>query len=393
MIGPFGDLSVLLQRLDRKLETKSAYADLRNLRGLARVLTGDLSGARDDFEAALHVNPDYSVARFNLAWLHVDHGDTAAGGGLAAAVARPLPEEWRTQLTQLEAVRHAGADAVLDALVVPEQPSAWFELQRLWLLLAAGRTLEAEAQVQRIATRDGDLPSLLHTAGVLQRNRPDAAALATWARAYSGNPHLAALCHAASDLALAEGRVEESAQHLAWGVALSLDLGAYWIAIGTQHDARGEERAALVAMRRAVQVDPQRVAARVAFGFLLAARAQAEEAIAELEAAARLAPRYADVRYQLGLLYAEVHRSDAAESHLRAALAVHPDYVLAKLALGCLLEARGRDAEALELLQQVRRAGLHSSDLEQRLAVVHDRLGHPIQARRARARARAAARR
>jgi tetratricopeptide (TPR) repeat protein len=391
MTGPFGDLTALVQHLDRRLDSQPAYADLRNQRGVARVLTGDVGGARDDFEAALKSNPDYGVARFNLAWLHIEHGDRAAGG-LATAVARQLPEAWRAHLAQLEAVRHGGVDAVLSNLVVPSDSSPWFDLQRLWLLVRAGRHADAEAQAQRIAARDADLPSLLHVAGILQRNRADARALAVWADAYRGNPHVASLCHAAADCAAAAGRLEDSRRHLAWGAALSLDLGAYWIAIGTQHDSRGEERAALVAMRRAVQVDPDRIAARVAFGFLLAARSQAEEAIAELEAAVRLAPNYADVRYQLGLLYAEVQRSDAAEAHLRAALAVHPGYVLAKLALGCLLEARGRDAEALQLLQQVRQSGLRSSDLEQRLAVVHERLGHPIQARRARARARAASR-
>ena len=391
MIAPFGELDALLLHLDRRLEAQPAYADLRNQRGLLRVLCGDIAAARDDFEVALRANPDYAVARFNLAWLHVEHGDTVAGG-LATAVARPLPAAWREHLAQLETVRHAGAEAALASLAVPEDASPWFDLQRLWLLLRAGRSADAEVQLQRIAARDADLPALLHAAGLLQRNRADAAALAAWAAAYRGNPQIASLCQVAADLEFAQDRVDDSRRHLAWGAALSLDLSSYWIAVGTQHDSRGEERAALVAMRRAVQVDPQHVAARVAFGFLLAARAQAEEAIAELEAAARLAPRYADVRYQLGLLYAEVERSDAAEAHLRAALAVHPGYVLATLALGCLLEARGRDAEALQLLQQVRQSGLRSADVEQRLAVLHERLGHPIQARRARARARAAAR-
>jgi tetratricopeptide (TPR) repeat protein len=391
MTGPFGDLAALAQHLDRRLESQPGYADLHNQRGLARALAGDAPRARDDFEVALRSNADYRVARFNLAWLHIEHGDRTAGG-LAQAVARQLPEDQRAHLTALERVRDGDAAAVLDGLVVPAEPSAWFDLQRLWLCVRAGRAADAEAQLHRIAARDGDLPALLHAAGLLQRNRADATALAAWAAAYRGNPHVASLCHAAADLALAAGRIEESRRHLAWGVALSLDLGAYWIAIGTQHDGRGEERAALVAMRRAVQVDPQRVAARVAFGFLLAARSQAEEAIAELEAAARLAPRYADVRYQLGLLYSEVDRADAAEAHLRAALDLHPGYVLAKLALGCLLEARGRDTEALQLLQQVRQSGLRSADLEQRLAVLHERLGHPIQARRARSRARAASR-
>jgi hypothetical protein len=54
-----------------------------------------------------------------------------------------------------------------------------------------------------------------------------------------------------------------------------------------------------------------------------------------------------------------------------------------------VLEATGDDAEALGYLQQARQLGLRSVDVEARLAALHDRLGHKIQARRARARARA----
>jgi tetratricopeptide (TPR) repeat protein len=195
-----------------------------------------------------------------------------------------------------------------------------------------------------------------------------------------------------SELMHAAGTVEESRRLLAWGACLSLDLCAYWVALGTQYESLAEERAALVAMRRAVEVDASNVAARIALGWLFAARGLPREAIVEMETAARLAPGYADVRYQLGLLYTEIGRTEAAETELRAALDVQPKYHLAGLALGCLLESLGRNAEALELLQGVRRAGIHSADLEMHLATLHARLGHRNQARRAQARARASSR-
>jgi protein O-GlcNAc transferase len=393
MSGPFGDLQRLIRYLDTRLDAQPEYADVRNLRALARAEGGDLAGARSDFEAALGVNPEYARARFGLAWVLVqsrEPGDVARG----VDVARPLPEPWRTHLDVVRVMAAEGADSALVKLAARGGAAhPWFELDEVWLLVEASRWDEAIQSFLRLAAADADLPALLHTVGLFARGVPDRDRLATWAAAYRGNPEFGSLCQASAELVQAAGDVEAGRQQLAWGVALSLDLCSYWTVLGTQHESLGEERTALVALRRAVQVDPQRVEPHTALGYLFAARGQPEEAIAALETAVRLAPGYADLRYQLGLLYSDVGRVEEAERELQQALGVQPSYVLARLALGCLLETRGRDEEALELLQSVRRAGVRSADLEAHLATLHARLGHRNQARRAQARARASQRR
>jgi tetratricopeptide (TPR) repeat protein len=388
MSGPFGDLDRLVRHLDARLAAHPSYADLRNLRALARVQSGDARGVREDLEAALGVNPDYQAARFNLAWALLRDGE-AAVVGRATDLARPLPAAWRRHLETVRIACAGEPQRALESLPAEEDGDAWPGLARVWLLVVLDRIPEAGAALQRVIARDADLPSILHTAGVLVRGAIDADRLREWSKSYAGNPHAGTLCQPAAELAHAAGDVDGSRRTLAWGVALNLDLGAYWSALGTQYESLGEEHAALVAMRRAVQVDPEQVAPRIALGYLFAARGLLQEAITQMEAAARLAPSYADVRYQLGLLYSDAGRSADAERELRAALHVKPSYVLANLALGCLLDTAGRNEEALEMLQSVRRSGLRSADLEARLAALHARLGHRNQARRANARARA----
>jgi tetratricopeptide (TPR) repeat protein len=340
------DLAALLRHLDARLAVQPEYADLRNLRGLSRAHAGDVAGAFGDLRHALRINPEYAVARANLEWL----------------AARGAPR--------------LGTHG----------------LDPLWHLVTAARWEDAERELERLAAADADLLVLMHEAGLLRAGRGQRAALDAWAAAYAGNPQTASLFHLGAELAQASGESERARRLLAWAAVLSLDLCSYWVTLGTLADRRGEERVALVALRRAVQVDPERVEARAALGYLLASRGRCAEARVEMQIASQLAPGWADVRYQLGLLHADAGQPELAEAEFRAALAANPRFQPAQLALGCLLQDRGRDSEALALLQAVRRSGLCSRDVELRLAALHARLGHPIQARRARARARARSR-
>ncbi len=388
---PFGDLQALLLHLDARVTACPAYADLRNLRGLVRAHHGDAHGARSDFEQALALNPQYATARFNLAWLHTKF-EGASGTGLAVAVAQSLPDAARAQIDFVRRARLGGTGLSPDACDTLPVPVAWRELNRLWVCVQSADQAAVSAQLRRIGALDGDFPALLHAAGILRDGVQDEASMQAWAAAYDGNPYVDAVGRVAADLALAGGDEVGARRALAWGASLSLDLGAYWVALGTQYESRGEEHAALVALGRAVRVDGERVEARIALGFLFAARGQVANAIEQFEAASRLAPGYADVRYELGLLYTADERFDQAIAELGAALAAHPGYVLAQLALGNVFAATGRDGEAVQLLQSVRATGLRSADVEATLAQLHERLGHPIQARRARERARAVAR-
>ena len=387
----FAALETTCRMLQARVDSHPQYADARNQLGLALAAAGDAGGARAQFEAALQLNPGYDVARFNLAWLHACCGD-GAGFGLGDAMAQGLPEPWRAQLRLVRTARHQGAAAALELLDTLGVPEAWRAADRLWLSIEAGDPAAAERALVAIETRAADLRGL--ALAVRLRGEPgvDREMLALWAAAYRGNPHFGVLARQDAQVARAHGDSDAALRALAWEAWLSLDLAEYWVARGEHHETRGEESAATAAFTHAVELDPNRAATRVAFGFVLAARGDAPGAIEQLRTAARLAPDYVDVRYQLGLLYTGLERWAEAETELRATLAGSPDYAPAALALASVLETTGHDAEALGYLQQARQAGLRSTDVEARLAALHDRLGHKIQARRARARARAAQR-
>jgi tetratricopeptide (TPR) repeat protein len=403
MSGPFGKLETLVRQLDIRLADHPDFADLLHLRGLGHAFGGDTQVARRDLTAALRLNPEYLAAAQDLAWLDawfaadatadatVDAGETRASGERVE-----IGAAWRSHLEVVRALRVSGPAAAMAALE-PAWPdgaagASLRTLDRLWAATLAERWDVVDSELARLASEVPDQREIFESVGLLRGEQAVRAGMQLWAACYRGNPHGAALCRASADLALQMGAAGESHGLLRWGAALSLDLCAYQVALASQLQVEGRETEALDGLQRAVALDPARAEARVALGYLLAAQGMAGEAAAELERAAELAPRYADVRYELGLLCSELGRVEDAETHLRAALEAQPGYVLARLALGCLLEARGRTREALDLLQSVRRSGVRSTDLELHLAVLHARLGHTIQARRARARARASSR-
>lgn len=387
----FAALDSMCARLRGRVDAHPEYADARNTLGLALALSGDTGAARTQFEVALRLNPGYEVARFNLAWLHACWGD-GAGFGLGDAMAQSLPEAWRLQLQVVRAVRHEGAAAARALLDSVALPAGWRAADRLWLGVEAGDRGGAGQALAEIENTSEDWRALAAAVAFRGAGGVDHDLLAVWAAAYRGNPHVAVLARYEAHIARANGDAPAALQALAWEAWLSLDLAGYWAARGEYHEAHGEEVPATASFRRAVELEPARVATRVAFGFALAARGDAGGAIEQLSVAAHAAPEYVDVRYQLGLLYAGTERWAEAETEFRAALKGSSSYAPAALALAGVLEATGDDAAALGYLQQARQAGLRSTDVEARLAVLHDRLGHKIQARRARARARAAQR-
>jgi tetratricopeptide (TPR) repeat protein len=379
--APFGDLRALVRFLAARVAEHPDYADLRDRYGLALACAGDAAAAATQFEAALRMNPSFEAARFNLAWLRVRSPEVGASRHDS-----PFPV---ALATQLELVRIASADPRRALATLEAATSVASELDRVWILVQAGDTATAQDAFARVVARDADFATLAATVGLEHESRVDVTALAAWSDTYGGNPNVSALAPVAAALARATADDDAALRFLAWGCLLSGDLAAYWVARAEHSTLRGDDAAAAAALRRAVEIDPNRVAARVALGFMHASNGSLEAAVAEFETAARLAPHYADVRYELALAYADSERAQDAERELRAALSIQPEYVLAKLALGSLLANRGSDDEALRLLQQVRSGGLRSVDLETQLAALHARLGHKIQARRALGRARA----
>jgi len=391
--NPLRALGELLRALDGRLERHPTYADLRNLRGLARAWSGDLDGAFRDLGEALRIHPRYESALINIAWLHAERKQhDLVRALLQDSRGQRLDDSVRMHLQILELLSRDGPNEASQLLEAhsPQDAEArhpWLELDRLWLFWKGGHWDAAVGQVRRIVALQPEIGQSLHHLGLASRNLEFQQALTQWGSTYRGNPNVSGLLKECARLRAAHTDEAAGQDLLHWSIALSLDFCEYWLTMGELHDLAARDAEAETAFRQAIRMDPQRVQPHIKLGLLYAACGRPQEAIHSLQHAAALQPRYPDVRYLLALLLEDLGQFEEAEGHLRTALDLNSGYTMARLALGCLLESQRRDREALKHLEEVRRTGLTSADLETRLAALYERLGDPDRASEARSRA------
>jgi tetratricopeptide (TPR) repeat protein len=124
--------------------------------------------------------------------------------------------------------------------------------------------------------------------------------------------------------------------------------------LGVILESKGDPAAALANYRRAVEMDPGIVPARVNLGILLSRQGKYEEAKRELAEAVRRDPGYDKALYNLGLVYAETGRNDSALVMYDRALEISPGYGLARLARAAASYELGDLAGAESLLVALR---------------------------------------
>jgi tetratricopeptide (TPR) repeat protein len=118
-------------------------------------------------------------------------------------------------------------------------------------------------------------------------------------------------------------------------------------------EARGEIAPALEHLRRALELRPGYVTARVELGNLLLDRGQVDEAAAQYAAAVSLDPRSVPALTNLGRAWAEQGRLDEAVALQERALAIDPTNTVAELNLGTALARQGRTADARAHFERV----------------------------------------
>ena len=107
--------------------------------------------------------------------------------------------------------------------------------------------------------------------------------------------------------------------------------------LGIIYGQKGRPDDALESYRKALQLDPDIVPARVAVGILLSQAGKYAEAEKELRGAAALDPAYEKTFYNLGLVYSEEGRLDSALIMMQKALELDPDYGLARVGVAATL--------------------------------------------------------
>jgi tetratricopeptide (TPR) repeat protein len=363
------------RELEAQVRDNPTFADLRHLLGLLRLARGDARAAVAEFDAALQSNPGYRRARFSrLVAMRLRDGELDPVVWMQEAPGEGEEEPERCLWTAwflAQGGDREGARAALRRLV--EQPAwaatAWYALsvyETAWGetaaacagLQAAGRShplyqgvLESRGRVACRATG--------HTRTVtpaveapLRDDAPEA-----W------NPVAADLCCYLGALCARHGKLSEGQ---AFFDEAFLRLGResmHQVCLSQLALARGDEEEAVSALRRAIEVDPTSVPARIALGFEYQSQGYQEEAIVQFEVAARLRPDYPDVQYNLGLLHESQGRIDDALRCLRRALEVNPQYFQARMTLASVLRQRERWSEALDELSRLSGEGVRSADL------------------------------
>ncbi len=121
--------------------------------------------------------------------------------------------------------------------------------------------------------------------------------------------------------------------------------------LGVIYGLKGRQEEALESYRKALELDPDIVPARVGVGILLSRAGRYPEAKAELLAAAELDSTYKKTFYNLGLVYSEEGKPDSAVAMMQRALELDPDYDLARLGVATALYEMGDLGRAGPMLE------------------------------------------
>ena len=133
---------------------------------------------------------------------------------------------------------------------------------------------------------------------------------------------------------------------------------------------RGKVNKAIVHYRKALEIDPDFVAAHNNLGLALAGRGQVEEAIVHYRKALMIRPDNADAYNNLGAAMAECGRVNKAIAYYRKALEIRPDNAEVHNNFGIALAGRGQVAEAIAHFQSALKIKPDLADAHSNLGLV-----------------------
>ena len=155
----------------------------------------------------------------------------------------------------------------------------------------------------------------------------------------------------------------------------------YWL--GTVRNRRGKAAAAEGPLRRAVEIQPLLVEARIALAEVLSEGGRTDEAVQQLEAAVAADSLHHPAAWNnLGFLHLQAGRMDAAERPLATAVGLDPDFAEARVNLGAVFLSTGRIEPAVEQFEQAIRVRPEYTPAYGNLGVAYVRLGRTADARR-----------
>jgi tetratricopeptide (TPR) repeat protein len=345
-----GQLAEAIACYRRALRLHPGFAEAWNDLGTARYAKGELEAALECYRQALRIRPDHLVAHANL-------GAVCRKLGLLGEARRAFQRELVLRL------KHALGSPL--RFLFPKRPDLAAEA------LAAGNTQLAvriallhpeNKKAQRVLSaaylRQGKVEQALDAA----RRSGDALsvgrALAAAGKAdeledvLKKEPRSAEL-HAALGEALRRKRDPGQAE-AAYRRALELDPMHLMARVRLSELLRetGRPDEAEAAARAALEIDDEAAAAHVVLGMARKAKGRAKQALECFERAVELDPRRVEATRQLVQALRDEERLEEAERRLRTALGARPDHAVLLADLGMILADQMRHEEAIALFDR-----------------------------------------
>lgn len=181
-----------------------------------------------------------------------------------------------------------------------------------------GRLADAERQLEDILTTvpAGDESAFMLIAGLLGRQQDKVAALQVMQHLIEARPKDPAALFAYSHLAVRTGALEEAEQAIRRVVQLQPDRVDAVIQQARVLTMRGKASEALGLLETAVKQHPKHQGLRTAYARLLVDAKQYDKAFEQFKAVNRQAPDDADVLFALGVLAVQLDRIDDGERYL-----------------------------------------------------------------------------
>lgn len=234
-------------------------------------------------------------------------------------------------------------------------------LRRGQVRLDRGEPEAARADFEAVLAARPNQPAALAGLGEIALNARDyAAAIKYLEQALAADPGADRLRHPLAMAYRQAGQIEQARRNLAekgdtdpaiadpvLAEMAALSRSAqYYLERGYAAARAGREAESLEEFRRAVEYNPDDLAARVSLGQGLLQSGQRDAALAQFERALEIDPDYGPARYRRGTIREESGDDAGAVEDFRAALDADPGYLLAGLRLGHALMREGRYVEA-----------------------------------------------
>jgi tetratricopeptide (TPR) repeat protein len=317
---------------------------------------GDILGAITGYEAYLKVHPDNAGVRSNLGAAYVRIGRPADGVA-----------EYRKALA-----------------IEPNNPTFRFNLALA--LYKTGKFVESVTDLQGVLKAQPDhLGARLLLGDVYQRmgrHQDVVDLLAPWEASYKGDRGFAYMLGSAF---IETNRVDEG-QRLIDTIFKDGDSAEGHLLLGAAHMSAGDAPAALVELRKAVELNPQLPIANGMLGRALLRNGEHEAAQRAFLRELEINPDDFDTNLQVGELKKRDQQFDDAKIYIDRALRMRPDDPAARFGLAGVYVSQGKNDEARQVLEAVLAVAPKYPEACAMLATVYYRLNRKADGDRMRAR-------